>query len=100
MRFKKYLKEAPIAAKGWTMESIKKFEKSVGIQADKKGFFDACVLKMKDKDGFDLQTAGGFCASIKDAKSGSPMWRGKGKSEKEAKKDTKSNKFKKKLPEK
>jgi len=100
MRFKKYLNEAPIASKGWTMESIKKFEKSVGIKADEKGFFNTCVLKMKNKDGFDSEKAEGFCASIKDAKSGSPMWRGKGKSEKEVKQDTKHNKFKKKLPEK
>ena len=83
-----YLNEAPLAAKGWTDSSIKKFEKTVGKKADEHGFFDACVSRMKGKMG---EQAKGFCASIKDFRYDSPMWRGKGKSKKQIKKDVKKN---------
>lgn len=91
------LKEAPIATKGWTKKSIEKFGKTIGKMPDEKGFFDACVKKMKSKMG---DQAEGFCASIKDAEFGSPNWRGKGKTKKEVKKDVKKDKFKKQLPKK
>lgn len=87
---KESVNEAPIQAKGWTMQSIEKFEKTVGKKADSKGFFEACVGRMEPKMG-DL--AKGFCASIKDAKFGSPMWRGKGKKPKEAKAQSKAQPF-------
>jgi len=95
-----YLSEAPIGAKGWTQKSISKFGKTVGKGPKEKGFFDACVARMEGKEGFDKEKASGFCASIKDAAHGSPMWRGKGKTKKEVKTDVKKKKFKEKLPKK
>ena len=91
MRFKKYINEAPIQAKGWDEESIKKFEKTIGIKATDKGFFSACVLRMKSKDGFDKEKAEGFCASIKDFVFDSTYWRGKDKTKKEVKKAAKEH---------
>ena len=91
-----YLKEAPIASKGWTMKSIEKFEKTIGKKADEHGFFDACVSRMEDKMG---EQAKGFCAAVKDFKYGSPNWRGKGKSKEQVNKDTKKDKFKKQIKE-
>lgn len=93
MRFLKYLSEAPIQAKGWTQESIKKFEKTIGKKATSKGFFDACVARMAPKEGFGEENAKKFCASIKDAAFESPMWRGKGKKPKEAKAQAKEKPF-------
>ena len=93
-----YLEEGPIASKGWTQASIEKFGKTVGKDAQDKGFFTACVKRMEGKKGFDKEKAQGFCASIKDAAYGSPMWRGKGKKKKQAQADTKKNRFKKQLP--
>jgi len=90
-----YLSEAPIASKGWTAKSVSKFGKTIGIQADEKGFFDACLSRMEGKMG---EKAKGFCASLKDSKAGSPNWRGKGKSKEQVKKDIKKKKFKKQLP--
>ena len=90
-----YLNEAPIAAKGWTMKSIEKFEKTLGKKSDAHGFFEACVGRMESRMG---KQAKGFCASIKDAKYGSPMWRGKEKSKKEIKAGAKSVQFTKQLP--
>jgi len=95
MRFKKYINEAPIQTKGWDDNSIEKFEKTIGVKADAKGFFDACVLRMKDKEGFDKEKAEGFCASIKDKKYDSTHWRGKDKPKAQAKKDTKEHPYKK-----
>ena len=84
------INEAPIQAKGWNEDSIKKFEKTIGIKAVDKGFFDACVLRMTPKEGFDKKKAEGFCASVKDfAHNGSTMWRGKGKTKEQVKKDIK-----------
>lgn len=97
---KKYLKlehninEAPIKTKGWTEESIKKFEKTIGIKATEKGFFDACVLRMTPKEGFDKKKAEGFCASLKDLAHDSVYWRGKSKTKKEIKKDVKEKPYK------
>ena len=85
-----YLNEAPIASKGWSQKSVAKFEKTIGKKADEKGFFDACVSRMEPKMG---ERAKGFCAAIKDAKHGSSHWRGKGKSEKEAKADAKKHQY-------
>ena len=86
------LNEAPIAAKGWTDKSISKFEKTIGKKADEKGFFDSCVKRMEGKMGEQAQ---GFCASLKDKKYGDPRWRGKGKTKKQAKKDTKNKQYEK-----
>lgn len=93
MKFRDWLNEAPISAKGWTMKSIEKFEKTIGKKADEKGFFDKCVARMEPKMG---EQAKGFCASVKDAKHGSPQWRGKGKTKKEVSKDVKKERFPKK----
>jgi hypothetical protein len=90
-----YLSEGPIKSKGWTQKSVSKFGKTIGKGPKEKGFFDACVARMEGKMG---EQAKGFCASLKDAAHGSPMWRGKGKSEKEVKTDVKKKKFKKQLP--
>ena len=87
---KKYMNEAPIAAKGWTQKSIGKFEKTLGKKAKEHGFFDACVGRMTDKMG---NQAKGFCASIKDAAYGGSGWRGKDKPKKDIKKDVKDTKF-------
>jgi len=85
-----YLNEAPIKAKGWSQNSIEKFEKTIGKKADEKGFFDACVSHMKKYMG---DQAEGFCAALKDSKYNSPSWRGKDKTEKEAKKDTEEDQY-------
>ena len=87
--------EAPIASKGWTQKSIAKFGKTIGKMPKEKGFFDACVARMEGRMG---ERAKGFCASIKDAAYGSPMWRGKGKTKKEVKTDVKKKRFEKQLP--
>jgi hypothetical protein len=79
------LNEAPIKAKGWSQKSIAKFEDTIGKKADEKGFFEACVNRMKKHMG---DQAEGFCASLKDAKYNSPNWRGKGKTEREAEEET------------
>jgi len=72
--------------KGWTRDSIESFAKSLGKEygiegGDKKGFFDACVKKI----GPHMDNPEGFCAAVKDEVFGSTFWRGKGKTEKEAK---------------
>jgi len=90
--------ESPIGAKGWTQASVEKFGKTIGKDPKEKGFFDACVMRMKGKDEFDEEKARGFCASIKDSAFGSPNWRGKDKSKEETQKDTKKDRFKKQLP--
>jgi len=80
--FKKY-------PKGWTKNSIKKFAKTLTKEevnvATKIGFFEKCVKKMQGK----VENPEGFCAAMKDEAHGgdkaSTYWRGKGKSEKEAK---------------
>lgn len=71
--------------KGWTQSSVKKFAKSLtGKAAEKKGFFDKCVEKVKGK--FDNPEA--FCAAVKDEVEGSTFWRGKDKPEKKAQQQT------------
>lgn len=71
--------------KGWTQKSVKKFAKSLaGKGAAEKGFFDKCVDKMKDK----VDDPQAFCAAVKDEVEGSTYWRGKGKSEEEAERET------------
>lgn len=92
-----YLNEAPIQTKGWTKKSLEKFGKTIGKMPDEDGFFAACVKEMAPKEGFDKEKAEGFCASIKDAWWDSPMWRGKGKTKKEVKKDVKKKKFDKEM---
>lgn len=77
--------------KGWDKSSVKKFAntlaKNEAVQnaATKPGFFEKCVSKMQGK----VANPEGFCAAIKDEAHGgdkaSTYWRGKGKSEKEAK---------------
>lgn len=72
-----------LGTKGWTDESIRKFEKTIGKKATEDGFFAACVTEMKGKDGWDEEKAKGFCAAVKDEAYKSTMWRGKGKTKKE-----------------
>ena len=75
--------------KGWSKKSIKKFANTLTKEevnaATKKDFFDKCVKKMTGK----VENPEGFCAAMKDEAHGgdkaSTYWRGKGKSEKEAK---------------
>lgn len=98
LMIEEYLSEAPVGSKGWTQKSIEKFGKTIGKDPESHGFFAACVKRMEGKKGFDKEKAQGFCASVKDASYGSPMWRGKGKSKKDIKSDTKKTKFKKQLP--
>jgi len=90
-----YLSEAPLASKGWTDKSVKKFGKTIGKDPTDKGFFDLCVKRMSGKEGFDAEKARGFCASVKDKAYGSPNWRGKDKTKKEASADTKKDRYKK-----
>lgn len=83
--FKKY-------PEGWSKKSVKKFANTLTKEevnaATRPGFFDKCVKKMKNK----MKNPEGFCASIKDVAHGSTYWRGKDKSPKEVKKDTKTHK--------
>ena len=85
------INEAPIAAKGWTDKSIEKFGKTIGKAPGEKGFFDACEKRMSKHMG---EKAKGFCAAVKDRHYKSPMWRGKGKTEDQVKKDTKEKVYK------
>lgn len=75
--------------KGWTQKSVKKFARSLVDKGGGKseGFFDKCVKKMKGK----IDNPEGFCAGVKDEVYGSTYWRGKDKSEKEVRKDTKKH---------
>jgi hypothetical protein len=68
---------------------VKTFSKNHDIDPDKSGFFDTCVLHMKDEMGED--GAKGYCARALDTYKGSTHWRGQGKTEKEASKDVESN---------
>jgi len=81
--------------KGWTKKSVKKagttIGKDVGEKPTGKGYFEKCVEKMKGK----IDNPEGYCASMKDYAHGSTHWRGKGKSEKQAKKDAKAHPMKK-----
>ena len=100
MKFEKYLEEAGFAEypPGWDRDSVIKFAKTLTKETGKgpkeKGFFDACVKKMKKHFG---DGAEGFCASVKDEAYNSTYWRGKGKTPKETEKAVKTHK---KLPKK
>lgn len=60
--------------KGWTQKSLQKFAKSLtGKEGTEKGFFDACVKKMKD----EMDNPEAFCAAAKDELHGSTYWRNK-----------------------
>ena len=63
------------------------FGKNHGKMPDEKGFFALCVEHM----GKHMDDPEGYCARVKDAYAGSTHWRGKGKSDKEVKKDVKDN---------
>ncbi|MFW6129964.1 MAG: hypothetical protein ACOC56_02195 [Atribacterota bacterium] len=94
MKFKKYLEERvgwENYPKGWSRKSVLKFARSLDRSAGKKGFFDACVAKIEGH----LDNPEAFCASIKDEYFGSTMWRGKGKTEKEVRRDVAKDKRKK-----
>ena len=69
------LKEDAVKTAGWTKSSVKKFGNTIGKDPDKPGFFDACVLKMKNK----VDDPEGFCASLKDKYYGNTKWRGNDK---------------------
>ena len=78
MKFKNYLTEMGFKKypKGWNRTSVRKFVKTISNNIDKevdeKGWFDGCVIKMKDEMG---EGAEGFCASIRDEYFGQTMWR-------------------------
>jgi len=63
------------------------FGKNHGKGPKDHGFFDLCVSHMKDH----ISDPEAYCARVKDAAYGSTHWRGKGKSDKEVKKDVKDN---------
>lgn len=81
--------EAPLQTKGWDEKSVSKFGKTIGKKPTEHGFFDACVARMKGK----VDNPQAFCASMKDKAYDSPMWRGKGKSKEEIKKDVKKTHY-------
>lgn len=91
----KYLGEST-GLDSWTKESIKKFSSTIGKNPDEEGFFDACVMEMKGKDGFDSEKAKGFCARVRDKWKGHPMWRGKSKTKEQEEKQGKEWKKKNK----
>lgn len=67
---------------GWDRSSVQKFARSItkdsGKKPDDKGWFDACVGKIKGK----LDEPEAFCASVRDEVKGTTMWRGKHKEKK------------------
>ena len=67
------LKEEAVKTAGWTKSSVEKFGKTIGNSPSKKGFFDACVSKMKKR----VNDPEGFCASLKDKYFGNTDWRSK-----------------------
>lgn len=58
-----------------------------GKTPDDKGWHDLCVLHMKD----NVDDPDAYCARVRDHWKGSTFWRGKGKSEKDAKADVKKH---------
>ena len=76
--------------RGWKQSSLKKFSKSLtGKRATQKGFFDKCVQRMRGK----VSNPEAFCASAKDEAHGSTFWRGKGKTERQAKRTASMHKM-------
>ena len=63
------------------------FGKKHGIMPDESGFFSLCVEHMTG----NVENPEGYCARVKDNYAGSSFWRGKGKTEKEVKTDTKKH---------
>mgnify|MGYP000894376671 FL=1 len=63
------------------------FGKNHGIMPGEKGFHKLCVEHMKD----NIDDPEAYCARVLDAFHGSTYWRGKDKSKKEIKKDTKAH---------
>jgi hypothetical protein len=58
-----------------------------GMTPDDKGWHEVCVEHMEG----NVDDAPAYCARVRDAWKGSTYWRGKGKSEKEAKADVKKH---------
>jgi hypothetical protein len=71
------LNEKAIQAAGWGKKSVEKFGKTIGADPKEHGFFDKCVMRMKDKSGWDKEKAEGFCARLIDTAKGTTKWRGK-----------------------
>jgi len=71
------LNEKAIEAAGWGKKSVEKFGKTIGKSPHEEGFFDACVMRMKGKKGWDKDKADGFCARLVDTAKGTTKWRGK-----------------------
>ncbi len=63
------------------------FGENHGKLPDEKGFFDLC----KEHMAGNIDDPDAYCARVKDAYIGSTYWRGKGKTEKEMKSDTKKH---------
>lgn len=89
-----YMEEAGFEnyPKGWDRQSVIKFAKSLtdeyNVKPKEKGFFDACMKKMKDH----MKDPEGFCAAVKDEAYNSTYWRGEDKSPAEVKKDVRTHK--------
>lgn len=60
--------------KGWTTESLKEFAESLTKKHGPKGFFTACVRKIK---GTDITDPESFCASLKDTQFGTGWRKGR-----------------------
>lgn len=78
MRFKNHLSEMGFKKypSGWNRTSVRKFvdtlSNSIDKKPDEKGWFDACVNKMKKEMG---DGAEGFCAACRDEYFGQTKWR-------------------------
>jgi hypothetical protein len=74
MKFRDFIKKINEAGlDNWNKESVTKFEKTLGKTVHEEGFFDACVIKMKE--GMTDDQAKGACAKIIDIGKGTTDWR-------------------------
>lgn len=69
------LSEKALEASGWGKKSAEKFGKTIGISPKEHGFIDKCIIRMKNKKGWDKEKAGGFCAKLVDISKDSQEWR-------------------------
>ena len=69
------LSEKAIEAAGWGKKSVEKFGKTIGKSPSEEGFFDACVIRMSPKKGWDKEKASGFFARLFDTAKVSTKWR-------------------------
>ena len=69
------LSERALEAAGWGKKSVEKFGKTIGANPEEHGFINKCIIRMKGKQGWDKEKAGGFCAKMVDIAKGSQDWR-------------------------